>query len=295
MLVVIKDKSHPSCSGGSLAKQSKKLNSKKLKSKKRKNKTKKKKSKAKKRKKGQSRNIAADQSSTSSGRVRYGKHGPGVTVSPASFFRNETHRIWRYHGLLPVTVDETEEDIFSSSSNVLDVVPTAQKRKLKIIDRLEVNDDPTASRVSLYRTQLNLPNSNEAAVVTVRGNPGRPLHETDAATISQPCNLSARGRLHYDAGRSTLFQCDGSQWLAWRARERPVIQPEPTTPANHCEDGWLAFRNRCYYVSSAEEISWNSAQRSCREIHGAHLVSLGSRKQMNWLWKLSRKTPFFIG
>uniref|UniRef100_H2YA41 C-type lectin domain-containing protein n=1 Tax=Ciona savignyi TaxID=51511 RepID=H2YA41_CIOSA len=266
MLVVIKDKSHPSCSGGSLAKQSKKLNSKKLKSKKRKNKTKKKKSKAKKRKKGQSRNIAADQSSTSSGRggqlltqIRYGKHGPGVTVSPASFFRNETHRIWRYHGLLPVTVDETEEDIFSSSSNVLDVVPTAQKRKLKIIDRLEVNDDPTASRVSLV------------------------------TTISQPCNLSARGRLHYDAGRSTLFQCDGSQWLAWRARERPVIQPEPTTPANHCEDGW------CYYVSSAEEISWNSAQRSCREIHGAHLVSLGSRKQMNWLWKLSRKTPFFIG
>nr|XP_018668634.1 FRAS1-related extracellular matrix protein 1 isoform X2 [Ciona intestinalis] len=284
-LIIIKDHSHPTCSGRILRKKKKNKKS-------RKKKSKTKKSKKKKRKK-KHKNVASDgPSSTNAVRtVRYGKIGNGITVSPASFFRNETHRIWRYHGILPVTVDETEEHSISLPSNINQPTESSNLKELHLIDESQANDDPAVSKVSLFKTRINVQNSNESAVITVRGNSQT---DTPSSSISKLCVLSSRGRLYYDTERSALFQCNGAEWIPWVPNSKPKVSTV-TSQVETCEDGWMAFQNKCYYVSDVQDISWNAAQRLCRETHAANLVSIHNRKQLNWLWKLSRKNSFYLG
>uniref|UniRef100_A0A3Q3W4V2 C-type lectin domain-containing protein n=1 Tax=Mola mola TaxID=94237 RepID=A0A3Q3W4V2_MOLML len=61
-----------------------------------------------------------------------------------------------------------------------------------------------------------------------------------------------------------------------------------------CPDGWTHYRRRCYILSSSV-ASWAGAERSCSLLFNGSLTSVGSRRDMTWLWKLAGRKPFWIG
>ncbi|XP_060934047.1 LOW QUALITY PROTEIN: FRAS1-related extracellular matrix protein 1b [Limanda limanda] len=61
-----------------------------------------------------------------------------------------------------------------------------------------------------------------------------------------------------------------------------------------CPDGWTHYRRRCYIISSSV-ATWASAERSCSLRFNSSLTSVRSRRDMSWLWRFSRKQPFWIG
>ncbi|KAM9365122.1 FRAS1-related extracellular matrix protein 1b [Pholidichthys leucotaenia] len=64
--------------------------------------------------------------------------------------------------------------------------------------------------------------------------------------------------------------------------------------SSSCPDGWMHYRRRCYILSSST-ASWSSADRSCSLLFSSSLVSVHSRRDMNWLWRFAGKKPFWIG
>nr|XP_019967555.1 PREDICTED: FRAS1-related extracellular matrix protein 1-like [Paralichthys olivaceus] len=64
--------------------------------------------------------------------------------------------------------------------------------------------------------------------------------------------------------------------------------------SSSCPDGWTHYRRRCYIISSSV-ATWASAERTCSLLFNSSLTSVRSRRDMTWLWKFSRKKPFWIG
>ncbi|XP_034438389.1 FRAS1-related extracellular matrix protein 1-like isoform X1 [Hippoglossus hippoglossus] len=64
--------------------------------------------------------------------------------------------------------------------------------------------------------------------------------------------------------------------------------------SSSCPDGWTHYRRRCYIISSSV-ATWASAERTCSLLFNSSLTSVRSRRDMSWLWRFSRKQPFWIG
>ncbi|XP_076812238.1 FRAS1-related extracellular matrix protein 1-like isoform X1 [Clavelina lepadiformis] len=245
-------------------------------------------------------------------KVRYGKLGHGATIPPSTYFRNRTTRIWTYHGILPATVDEADERSLgvplvgrftTSLQKDLPRQPTGRGRS----PPQEVQDDPTVALRQpgepLYQGNLKVENSDALARVVIHGRNDEITsreQQHEGTEINKPCILTTRGRLFYDPVAKILYHCDGAKWVPWKRTSLKSGKQKLLTQNSEekfCEDGWKDFENRCFlFLSSGRsEISWNAAQRICREEHSAHLVSVQNRKQLNWLWKLAGKSQFWIG
>ncbi|XP_069376243.1 FRAS1-related extracellular matrix protein 1b isoform X2 [Paralichthys olivaceus] len=102
---------------------------------------------------------------------------------------------------------------------------------------------------------------------------------------------------------------EDSGW-SWSPHSRPLQDgrvgdtPQMDHPApelrqhksssSSCPDGWTHYRRRCYIISSSV-ATWASAERTCSLLFNSSLTSVRSRRDMTWLWKFSRKKPFWIG
>ncbi|XP_053113477.1 C-type lectin domain family 4 member F-like [Hemicordylus capensis] len=57
--------------------------------------------------------------------------------------------------------------------------------------------------------------------------------------------------------------------------------------------GWM-FHNGSFYFFYKEAKSWQEAEQTCAS-HGAHLTSVTSRQEMEYLSREAQKSPFWIG
>uniref|UniRef100_A0A3Q3W4W6 Calx-beta domain-containing protein n=1 Tax=Mola mola TaxID=94237 RepID=A0A3Q3W4W6_MOLML len=84
--------------------------------------------------------------------------------------------------------------------------------------------------------------------------------------------------------------------LLWENQPHPPRGDVPNrtgkSVTSSCPDGWTHYRRRCYILSSSV-ASWAGAERSCSLFNGS-LTSVGSRRDMTWLWKLAGRKPFWI-
>uniref|UniRef100_A0A3Q2EFW1 FRAS1-related extracellular matrix protein 1 n=1 Tax=Cyprinodon variegatus TaxID=28743 RepID=A0A3Q2EFW1_CYPVA len=65
--------------------------------------------------------------------------------------------------------------------------------------------------------------------------------------------------------------------------------------ARMCPQGWTFQGGRCFILSTEHKLTWNAANRACRERFKGNLASVLSKADMNWLWDFSGRKPFWIG
>ncbi|KAM6326040.1 killer cell lectin-like receptor subfamily G member 2 isoform 2-T4 [Alca torda] len=71
---------------------------------------------------------------------------------------------------------------------------------------------------------------------------------------------------------------------------------DPAVPAAlvlACPDGWVGYRNVCYYLSR-DEGSWEWSQEQCSS-HGASLAMPRREWEMEFLWRLTGNMDYWLG
>ncbi|XP_077973663.1 FRAS1-related extracellular matrix protein 1-like [Styela clava] len=261
------------------------------KSKNRKRKSKKRRRNSKKRNKKKSKKPVKDEPSLSTSKrsskrkIKYGKLGQPVTVAPDTYSSNKTHRIWKYHGLIPITIGEEDEEVEEKQPKAGDFKPSS---KDDITNDELINDEPHMEN----RKNLNK-DSFEAELlhrpdIPIPPDIPRPQH------VPRTCSIYMFDRLYYDPMAKSLMRCNGASWVPWSPSKSRATTP---LKLSECEKDWHKYESRCFYIHIGDESghSWNSAQRSCREVHGAQLATISSKKHMDWLRKKSGKQMLWIG
>ncbi|XP_062905194.1 FRAS1-related extracellular matrix protein 1a isoform X2 [Mobula hypostoma] len=116
-------------------------------------------------------------------------------------------------------------------------------------------------------------------------------HEkTDYSTIAfgKRCTPAFKGLLYYDESEQKMIRCDGVSWKSWN----PTYEERD---AKQCPFGWTLHNNHCYYLNTRHKATWTAAARACKEMHRGNLVSVISKRDMEWLWDFSGRRPFWIG
>ncbi|XP_029005008.1 FRAS1-related extracellular matrix protein 1b [Betta splendens] len=84
-------------------------------------------------------------------------------------------------------------------------------------------------------------------------------------------------------------------------QDAPQVDPSPRhqrksgkSISSSCPNSWTHRRTRCYFLNPSV-ASWASADRTCSLLFNSSLASVGSRKDMAWLWRFAGRKAFWTG
>lgn len=187
--------------------------------------------------------------------------GNGRSVLPSSVCRNGTDTIYNYHGIVSLKL---EGDRFSAHN---------QKAKISIVSQpqrtIKVAELPVAEKVESTTDWHFLRQGL------------RPL-------FPKNCSVELKGLFHFEESTHRLYQCDGISWKAWSPQTKGLED-------RACPVGWRLHSGYCHILVTRQKGTWTSATQVCREQHWGDLVTVFSRRHMQWLWAISGRKPFWIG
>ncbi|XP_073331288.1 FRAS1-related extracellular matrix protein 1a [Pagrus major] len=200
--------------------------------------------------------------------------GNPKSIAPSSVFHNGTDIVYTYHGIMQMQVeDDTSPSRKGRKANIRVVSRGAQQ---------QASAGLTGSK-SHHQRKISKPgkSSQSKGHVSV-------LLATADNTMPKPCVPELIGLLHFNQTTNQLFHCNGVSWKPWAPTDQMVS-------AQTCPQGWTFHRGHCYTLSTEHKVTWSTANRACRERYKGTLASVLSKVDMDWLWDLSGRKPFWIG
>ncbi|XP_037654284.1 FRAS1-related extracellular matrix protein 1 [Choloepus didactylus] len=107
-------------------------------------------------------------------------------------------------------------------------------------------------------------------------------------SFPKTCTLELKGLFHFEESLHKLYQCNGITWKTWSPQTKEVEDKS-------CPAGWHHHSGYCHSWITEQKVSWNMAAQTCREQHLGSLVTVLTRRHMQWLWELGGRQPFWIG
>nr|XP_046236498.1 FRAS1-related extracellular matrix protein 1a isoform X2 [Scatophagus argus] len=195
--------------------------------------------------------------------------GNPKSIAPSSVFHNGTDIIYTYHGILQMQVED-------------DTSPLRKGRKanIRVVSRRAQQQASAVQTTS--KSDPRRKNSKAQTTGLAKG------HATADNFISKPCVPELMGLLHFNQTTNQLFHCNGVSWKPWAPTDQMVS-------AQMCPQGWTFHGGHCYTLSTEHKVTWNIANRACRERYKGTLASILSKVDMDWLWDFSGRKPFWIG
>ncbi|XP_052032648.1 FRAS1-related extracellular matrix protein 1 [Apodemus sylvaticus] len=187
--------------------------------------------------------------------------GNGRSVLPSSVCTNGTDTIYNYHGIVSLKL---EEDRFSAHKRKAKISIVSQPQRTIKVAELPVADKVESATDSHFLRQGL-----------------RPL-------FPKNCSVELKGLFHFEESTHRLYQCDGISWKAWSPQTKGLED-------RSCPVGWLLHSGYCHILVTRQKATWTTATRACREQHRGDLVTVFSRRHMQWLWAVSGRKPFWIG
>lgn len=187
--------------------------------------------------------------------------GNGKSVLPSSVCRNGTDTIYNYHGIVSLKL---EGDRFSAHKRKAKISIVSQPQRTIKVAELPLADK-VESTTDLHFLRQGL----------------RPL-------FPKNCSVDLKGLFHFEESTHRLYQCDGISWKAWSPQTKGLED-------RSCPGGWLLHSGYCHILVTRQKGTWTTATRACREQHQGDLVTVLSRRHMQWLWAMSGRKPFWIG
>uniref|UniRef100_A0A8C6HUT0 FRAS1-related extracellular matrix protein 1 n=1 Tax=Mus spicilegus TaxID=10103 RepID=A0A8C6HUT0_MUSSI len=187
--------------------------------------------------------------------------GNGKSVLPSSVCRNGTDTIYNYHGIVSLKL---EGDRFSAHKRKAKISIVSQPQRTINVAELPLADK-MESTTDLHFLRQGL----------------RPL-------FPKNCSVELKGLFHFEESTHRLYQCDGISWKAWSPQTKGLED-------RSCPGGWLLHSGYCHILVTRQKGTWTTATRACREQHQGDLVTVLSRRHMQWLWAMSGRKPFWIG
>ncbi|XP_035295718.1 FRAS1-related extracellular matrix protein 1 isoform X3 [Cricetulus griseus] len=188
-------------------------------------------------------------------------HGNGKSVPPSSVCRNGTDTIYNYHGIVSLKLDGGS---FSAHKGKAKISIVSQPQKT-----IKVAEQPLADKVE-STTDSHFPRQGQL-----------PL-------FPKNCSVELKGLFHFEESIHRLYLCDGITWKVWSPQTKGLEDKS-------CPAGWHLYSGYCHTLVTQRKGTWTSATRACREQHQGNLVTIFSRRHMQWLWDISGRKPFWIG
>ncbi|XP_032758269.1 FRAS1-related extracellular matrix protein 1 isoform X3 [Rattus rattus] len=187
--------------------------------------------------------------------------GNGKSVLPSSVCRNGTDTIYNYHGIVSLKL---EGDRFSAHKRKAKISVIRQPQRTVKVSELPLADKVEPTTDSHFLSQGL-----------------RPL-------FPKNCSVELKGLFHLEEHTHRLYQCDGIAWNVWSSQTKGLED-------RSCPVGWLLHSGYCHILVTRQKGTWATATRACREQHQGALVTVFSRRHMQWLWAISGRKPFWIG
>ncbi|NXE98922.1 FREM1 protein, partial [Menura novaehollandiae] len=182
----------------------------------------------------------------------------GRIVHPSSVFRNETHVVFKYHGIVSLKIGDDTSSVETNKKAQQEVnVISSRKTEIPQASKAELASQPRSRHKDFYSFQ-------------------------------KACTPDLKGLLHYEESTQKLFQCDGITWKFWNSQSKEVTMKK-------CPSGWNYHEGSCYFLVVNHKVTWNTAAQACREQYLGSLTSVANEQHMQWLWDLSGRMPFWIG
>ncbi|KAL1777444.1 FRAS1-related extracellular matrix protein 1 isoform X1 [Sigmodon hispidus] len=188
-------------------------------------------------------------------------HGNGKSVHPSSVCRNGTDTIYKYHGIISLKLDS---DSFSAHKRKGRISITGQPQKTSRLAELPLADKVESTVDSDFPRQVRLP------------------------LFPKSCSVELNGLFHFEESTHRLYLCDGTTWKAWSPQTKALEDKS-------CPAGWHLHSGYCHTLVTQQKGTWTTATQACREQHQGNLVTVFSRRHMQWLWDISGRKPFWIG
>ncbi|CAH6790495.1 Frem1 [Phodopus roborovskii] len=188
-------------------------------------------------------------------------HGNGKSVPPSSVCRNGTDTIYNYHGIVSLKLDSGS---FSAHKGKAKISIISQPQKT-----IKVAERPPADVVE-STTDSHFPRQGQL-----------PL-------FPKNCSVELKGLFHFEESIHRLYLCDGITWKAWSPQTKGL-------EGKSCPAGWHLHSGYCHTLVTQRKGTWTMATRACREQHQGNLVTVFSRRHMQWLWDIGGRKPFWIG
>ncbi|KAG7497769.1 FRAS1-related extracellular matrix 1 isoform X1 [Solea senegalensis] len=195
--------------------------------------------------------------------------GNPKTIAPSSVFHNGTDIIFTYHGIMQMQVEDE-----SSPSR------KGRKANIRVVSR-----GPQLQASSALTDSKQEPKRRVST--TQKTGPAKGL-ATAEHSIPKPCVPELMGLLHFNQTANRLFHCNGVSWKPWSPTDQMV-------KSQKCPRGWTFHSGHCYILSTEHKATWSTANRACRERYKGTLASVLSKVDMDWLWDLTGRKPFWIG
>nr|XP_048308953.1 FRAS1-related extracellular matrix protein 1 isoform X1 [Myodes glareolus]XP_048308954.1 FRAS1-related extracellular matrix protein 1 isoform X1 [Myodes glareolus] len=188
-------------------------------------------------------------------------HGNGKAVHPSSVCRNGTDTIYNYHGIVSLKLDADDFSVHKRKAK-LSVIRQPQKT-------IQVTELPLADKVE-STTDSHFPRQ------------GQP------PSFPKNCSVALKGLFHFEESTHRLYLCDGTTWKAWSPQTKGLEDKS-------CPAGWHLHSGYCHTLVTQRKGTWTTATRACREQYQGNLVTVFSRRHMQWLWDVSGRKAFWIG
>ncbi|KAK7832378.1 hypothetical protein U0070_011826, partial [Myodes glareolus] len=188
-------------------------------------------------------------------------HGNGKAVHPSSVCRNGTDTIYNYHGIVSLKLDADDFSVHKRKAK-LSVIRQPQKT-------IQVAELPLADKVE-STTDSHFPRQ------------GQP------PSFPKNCSVALKGLFHFEESTHRLYLCDGTTWKAWSPQTKGLEDKS-------CPAGWHLHSGYCHTLVTQRKGTWTTATRACREQYQGNLVTVFSRRHMQWLWDVSGRKAFWIG
>ncbi|KAH0628328.1 hypothetical protein JD844_009328 [Phrynosoma platyrhinos] len=207
---------------------------------------------------GQSRDELPQFDSVSLVRSRLRAIGNGKRVHPSSIFRSGNDTFHKYHGMAVLRVDDDN----------------SLRNKNEMATMSGINQREVKKRVVSLK-KMEVPQADSSILVQSFSFPNR-------------CTPDLKGLLHFEESTRNMYQCDGISWALWSNTNKG-------STLKTCPPGWSHHDGNCYVLITDPKAIWTVASQSCRRQYHGSLVSVTTTTQMQWLWDLSGRKPFWIG
>ncbi|KAM7365982.1 hypothetical protein PAMP_015455 [Pampus punctatissimus] len=174
-----------------------------------------------------------------------------------------------YHGIMQMQV---EDDTSTSRKG--------RKANIRVVSRGTQQQTSAQLTKSKPSPQTKVPNPGKSGLL--KG------HAAADNSIPKPCVPELMGLLHLNQTTNQLYHCNGVSWQPWKPTDQMVS-------AQLCPQGWTFHHDHCFILSTEHKATWSTANRACRERYKGSLASIFSKVDMDWLWDLSGRKPFWIG
>ncbi|KAL6032019.1 hypothetical protein STEG23_008456 [Scotinomys teguina] len=188
--------------------------------------------------------------------------GNGKSVRPSSVWRNGTDTIYNHLGMVSLKLDSDGDGVSAHQQKAKISILSRPQKTIKVAE-LSQADKVESTTDSHFPRQGRLPR------------------------FPKNCSVELKGLFHYEESIHRLYLCDGIAWKAWSPQTKGLEDKS-------CPAGWYLHSGYCHTLVTQGKGTWTTATRACREQHRGNLVTVLSRRHMQWLWDISGRKPFWI-